>query len=165
MLQPKWHDELPQSMREVLRVDRETLGDFSEPVERLEILARFATQRAIEGMAQERYSKGEIVEMGNTIEPPEKEAVGIEEKEISLRFDVAIRANKEVVKARQMRLDMQKKHKDKASDVPVRANVTFDVRHTAPERKIAALKKLRRFDEAKKLAEQHNIEYSEEVVE
>jgi hypothetical protein len=160
MAEEAWHRNLPVDMRKALNVEKETLGDFSESVERLEVLARFATRRALEGMGATEFSEGEIVEMGDVVEPPAAAKV-IEEKELSLRFDVAIRANKEVIHAKMIRLDAQKKHKAKASDTPERANITFDVRHTSPERKLEALKKLGRHTEAKELARAHNLEYEE----
>jgi hypothetical protein len=156
-----WHKNLPDDVKGALHVDKESLGDFSETVERMEILARLATRRAVEGFAGDKYTQGEVVEMGNTIEPPDQKPATIEEKEQSLRFDVAVRANKELAKVKYLRLDAQKRHKQKAADVPERANIVFEVRHTSPERKIESLKRLKRYDEARALAKQHNIEYEE----
>lgn len=161
MSKEAWHTHLPADMKEALNVAKETLGDFSEPVERLEILSRFATRRAVEGMAAEKWTKEEVVEMGGSTEPPEHVPDKCDDKELSLRFDVAIRANKEVIKARAIRLEMQDKYKQKAADKPQAANVVFEVRHTSPERKVEALKKLGRFEEARKLAEAHNLQYEE----
>jgi len=156
-----WHNNLPRDIRQALNVDQSTLGDFSEAVERLEILSRLATRRAVEGFGAESWTKEEVVEMGDTIEPPSKKPTKVDDKELSLRFDVAIRANKELAKVKYLRLDAQKKHKQKAADVPERANIVFEVRHTSPERKIEALKRLRRFDEARAVAKEHNIAYEE----
>lgn len=156
-----WHSNLPAEVRTALAVDKETLGDFSEVVERLEVLSRLASRRAIEGFAADKWKPEEVVEMGDQVEPPSEAPVRVDDKELSLRFDVAIRANKELAKVKALRLDAQKKHKDKASDVPERANIVFEVRHTSPERKIEALKRLKRFEEARELAKQHNIEYED----
>jgi hypothetical protein len=156
-----WHRTLPEDVQQALVVDAQTLGDFSGAVERLEVLSRLATRRAIEGMAQGMRTQSEKAALGDTVEPADVEQELLEDKEISLRVDVAIRANKELAKTKRERLDAQDKFEGKAGDMPTPANVVFHVRHVNPARKLAALKRLQRFEEARKFAIENNLDYDQ----
>lgn len=156
-----WQDSLPLEVRQALEVDPASLGDFSSAVQRLDVLSNLATRRAIEAVAPEMRGREEVVELGDTVEPPSNEKVyDLDDKEISLRLDVAVRATKELVKAKKERLAAQDLFKDKAEDLPQKQRVEVHVRHVHPVRRLAALKRLKRFEEAAAFAKEAGIAYN-----
>lgn len=156
-----WKETLPLEVRQALQIEHSTLGDFSSAIERLDALSSLATRRAVEAVAREMRAQEEVVELGDSVEPGDNGKVyDLDDKEVSLRVDVAVRATKELVKAKKERLAAQEAYSDKANDLPQRAMVEVHVRHVHPVRKLAALKRLKRYAEAEQFAKENNLAYN-----
>jgi len=156
----QWEDTLPASIQALLDVRDSELGDFAEAVRSQTVLSRLAYKRALEAAAVETYTGGEIVEMGDSTEPPGSAPI-LKDRDITARIDVALKANKSLVDIKQARLDAMEKFKEKASDKPKPASITFHRAETSPSILVRRLLILGRKDEAKQVAKDNRLDWAE----
>lgn len=157
-----FEDTLPAAIRQMLAVDGSELGDYSDVLRNQTILARLAMRRALKAAAMEEYSQEEVVEMGDAVEPPNPEDVSkITERAVNARMELADRANRTLTDIKTKRLEAIEKFQDKAADKPKPANITFQRVETSPRHLILRYLRLNRVDDAKLVAKDHNIPWTE----
>ncbi len=155
-----WEDTLPESIQALLEVRDNELGDFAESVRSQTVLARLAYKRALEGAATEAYSAGEVVEMGDTTEPPASAPV-MRDRDITERINTAVKANKALVEIKKARLEAIEQFQEKASDKPKPAAITFHRVETSPSILIRRLLILGRKEEAQQVAKDNGLAWSQ----
>lgn len=155
----RWEDTLPASIQMLLEVKDEELGDYAESIRKQTIISRLAYKRAVEGVALGEYQAQEIVEMGNSTEPPDNAPV-LRDRDITSRLELATKANKALVDIKTARLDALEKFKEKASDQPKPANITFHRTETSPSLLIKRLLILGRTAEAMAVAKDNGLDWA-----
>lgn len=137
-----WLDTLSPDIRAALDVADDVLNDFAGSVRMAEALARLAFRRAVQGVSQD---SNEYVELGD-----EDNYEGITEYDINARMNVALRANAEAAKIKELRLQMLEKFED-VVDQPKPANIRFNVVETPKEDQVARLRAIGFYKEAEEL--------------
>jgi hypothetical protein len=156
----RWEDTLPASIQLLLDVKDEELGDYAETIRKQTIISRLAYKRAVEGVALGEYNTQEIVEMGDSTEPPDNAQV-LKDRDITARLELATKANKALVDIKTARLDAIEKFKDKASDTPKPANITFHRTETSPSLLVRRLLILGRTAEARTVAKDNGLDWAQ----
>ncbi len=155
----RFEDSLPASIQELMDIEDSELGDYSESLRAQTILARLATRRALKAAAADEYSKAEIVEMGDKVEVPEVDVVG--EKATNKRLEIALAANRSVVEIKTKRHEAKERFAEKAEDKPRPANIVFTRAETSPRHMILRYIRLNRIRDAKIVAKDYNLDWSE----
>jgi hypothetical protein len=156
---PKWEDALPDEMKQMLEVTDTDLDDTTDGLRRMEALTRVSYRRALEGVAQQQYTQGEIVEMGDDRDVPVISPLS--DKDVSKRVEVYLAAEKSLLEQKKMRIELKEKHADKVKDKPKPANLTFQITAPSARNQIQKLIRLGRTKDAHDLAKYHGLDYAE----
>lgn len=159
MAATRFEHSLPASIQELMDIEDSELGDFSEALRAQTLLARLATRRALKAVAAEEFSGTEVVEMGDSVDVPDVEV--ITEKGVNKRLEIAATLNRSVVEIKSKRLEALDKFKDKANDKPRPMNIVFTRAETSPRHMILRYLRLNRVRDAKLVARDHNLNWSE----